>query len=931
MDAARGSNPRASESPFGLRLLEVQVYRGPNVYGYFPMIRFQLDLGELENFPTNKINGFTEGLTSLIPSLETHGCSYETPGGFIRRLEEGTWLGHVSEHIALELQTLAGTPVTYGKTRELQGKPGIYNVMYSYREERIGLLAGWLALRVVNSLLPPELQGIEGLGKLVPRRTQPLADPKSELNFEGELETLIRLAERLALGPTTQSLVDEAERRNIPTLRLDDQSLVQIGYGKHQQRIRASVTSKTSHLAAETASDKELTVSLLNESGLPVPRNVVVQSPEEAVSAADEIGYPVVVKPLDGNHGRGVSLNLTTPESVRWGFAQASLHSRGVIVEEFFKGRDFRVLVVAGQVVAVAERIPAHVVGNGIQTITQLIEDVNQDPRRGLGHEKVLTRITVDAQVERLLEQQGYSLESVPPVGEVVYLRATANLSTGGTAVDYTDDIHPDNADIAMRAALVVGLDVAGIDIVSPDITKSLRETGGGIVEVNAGPGFRMHLQPSEGTPRNVAAPVLDSLFSKGVPCRIPVIAITGTNGKTTTSRMVAHMLKEHGYRVGLTTSSGIYIDDHLYLKGDTTGPKSGRVVLRDPTIDAAVLETARGGILREGLGFDRCSIGAVLNVQPDHLGLRGVETVNDLAWVKSLVVEVVEEDGYSVLNADDPLTYKMHRQARGKIVFFSMQGGETCEGVLREHVTKGGIAVVRQPGVRGDLLAIYDGEHYHPVMWAHEIPATLGGRATVNIQNALAALAIGYASGLSVETMRQALKSFTSSFEQNPGRLNVYEELPFKVILDYGHNPAGLEPMVKLVKELRGEGRAVGVVSMAGDRRDEDMREIGKLSAQMFDDIIVREDGDRRGRKTGEIAALIERGVLEGGHNCGNVRVILDELEALETALRLARPGDLVVHFAADVDAAWHCIKEFRSDLPTPLPEPEPSLQGLS
>lgn len=898
-----------------LTVLEAQVYRGPNPYGYYPMIRIKLDLGKLEEYPTSNLENFTDRLIALLPSLYTHGCSYGAPGGFIRRLREGTWLGHVAEHVAIELQNLAGTPVTYGKTRGVNGEPGVYNVLYSYREERVGMLAGWLALRLVSSLLPPDLQKAEGLERLVPRRTRPLAEPQTPFSLVDELEALVRLAQRVAFGPTTQSLVDEAARRGVPMIRLDDGSFVQLGYGKYQQRIRASVTSMTSSLAVETASDKELTSYLLREAGLPVPRSILVETLEEALAAAQELGGRVVVKPSDANHGRGVSLDLSGDEAVAWAFTQALEHSDSVVVEEFLGGHDYRVLVVNGRVVAAAERLPASVVGDGLSTVADLIATLNADPRRGVGHEKVLTRITVDRQVERLLAHSGRSLTSVPEVGERVLLRQTGNLSTGGTATDLTDEVHPDNADIAVRAALVVGLDIAGIDIVAPDLRQSMRRTGGGIVEVNAGPGFRMHLHPSEGTPRKVAEPVLDMLFPPGAPSRIPVVAITGTNGKTTTAKMVAHILTAHGHRVGLSTSTGIYIDGRLYLDGDTTGPKSAKMVLRDPTIDAAVLETARGGILREGLGFDRCTVGSVLNVQADHLGLRGVETLDDLAWVKSLVVETVEDDGFSVLNADDPLTQRMAARAGGKVVLFSLEGGENSSGPLREHVAAGGVAVVRQSGVKGDMIAVYDGDEYFPVLWVHEIPATLRGAASVNVQNALAATAISYSLGVPLETIRVALGGFESSFEQNPGRLNLYEEHPFRVLLDYGHNPAGLAPMIELVAHLKGEGRAIGVVSIAGDRRDEDMRELGSLAARMFDEVIVREDDDLRGRSAGEIAALVREGVLAGGMPEAAISVILPEMDALDAALRRAHAGDLVVHFAEEIEASWQRIRSFQAD----------------
>ena len=649
-----------------LHVLEKQIYRGPNVYGHEPMIRFQLDLGSLEDFPSNKLPGFTDRLLDLLPSLQSHGCSYREPGGFVRRLVDGTWLGHVSEHVALELQSLAGSPVTYGKTRSVRGRPGVYNVLYRYRDERVGLIAGAVALRLVNSLLPQELQGVEGLAHLLPEGRSRI-DPAAPFDFAAELDELRRLTRRYTLGPTTQSLVAEAERRGIPSRRLDDQSLVQLGYGKYQQQIRASITSKTPHIATTTASDKDLTKQLLDRAGLPVPQGEVVQSAEEAVRAARRLRSPVVTKPLDGNHGRGVSLNLITDEQVAQGFAEARQHSRTVVVEQYYPGNDHRVLVVNNEVVAVAERVPAHVVGDGTRTVTALVEEINRDPRRGNGHENVMTRIVINDHVLEVLARSGHTPDSVPASGEVVFLRDTANISTGGTAIDRTDVIHPENATVARRAAQVIGLDVAGIDLISPDISQSVHQTGGGIVEVNAAPGFRMHLQPSEGQPRNVAAPVLSMLFPKGTPCRMPIISITGTNGKTTTSRMVAHILRHAGKLVGLTTSNGIYIDGEQILSGDTTGPKSAKVVLRDPNVEVAVLETARGGILREGLGFERCDVGAVLNIQPDHLGLKGIETVEDLAWVKSLIVEVVTENGTSVLNADDPLTLNMRQKGEGK------------------------------------------------------------------------------------------------------------------------------------------------------------------------------------------------------------------------------------------------------------------------
>ncbi|ULH17796.1 cyanophycin synthetase (plasmid) [Deinococcus sp. KNUC1210] len=881
------------------------------------MLRFMLDLKELEAYPTSRLPGFTERIIELLPTLQSHGCSYGEPGGLIRRMQQGTWLGHVTEHVALELQSLAGTPVTYGKTRSVRGRPGVYNVIYRYQEERVGLIAGITALRLVNSLLPEELQGLHGLERLLPDDVTLPYELSAPFDYDAERSELRRIARRYTLGPTTRSLVEETERRGIPTLRLDDHSLVQLGYGAYGQRIRASITGNTSFIATETASDKALTKRLLDRAGLPVPRGAVVRSAEEAVRAAGRIGFPVVTKPLDGNHGRGVSLDLLDAAQVQAGFEQAQAHSRAVIVEQQFTGNDHRVLVVGGQVVAVAERIPAHVVGDGEHTIAELVERVNADPRRGDGHEQVMTRIQIDAHVLGLLQRQSLTPQSVPAAGQTIFLRDTANLSTGGTAVDRTDVIHPDNATIARRAAQVIGLDVAGIDLISPDIRRSLHETGGGIVEVNAAPGFRMHLQPSEGQARNVAVPVIDMLFPANRPSRIPIIAITGTNGKSTTARMVAHIFKHAGKVVGLTTSSGIYVRGERIKRGDTTGPKSARVVLSDPEVEVAVLETARGGILREGLGFDRCDVGAVLNVREDHLGLGGIDTLEQLAFAKSLVVEVVAKNGVSVLNADDPLTVKMQAKAGGRVTWFSMRGVSGGDAALQQHIEEGGAAVVCEATMLGDELVLYRAGHRSPVIRAREIPATLGGYAQVNVANALAATAIAVGAGVELSVIRAALGGFTTSFEHSPGRLNLYEGHEFRVLLDYAHNTDGLAALAGLVAHLRPQkGRVIGVFGVAGDRRDQDIAQMGRLLSGMFDELIVREDRNSRGRPAGEGSKLIIESAGAAGLAPERIQSIPDERTAIETALHLARPGDLLVLLPDEVEAAWEQIRAFDASL---------------
>jgi cyanophycin synthetase len=869
------------------------------------MIRIMLDLGRLEEWPSDRIPDFVDRLIEMLPGLERHGCSLKRRGGFIQRLRRGTWLGHVAEHVALELQSIAGPRVTRGKTRSVKGKPGVYNLMFAYAYEEAGLLAGRAALELVNSLLPPELAGIKRLDRV--------ALAEGEFELKRRIEEIRRAVARCAFGPTTRSLVDEARRRGIPVMRLDEASLVQLGHGRHQKRIRASVTGQTTLIGADIASHKHLTKRLLDEAGVPVPRGVLVSGVEEALHEARRLGFPLVTKPLDGNHGRGITTGITDEHQLRFGFDLAREHGRRVVLEQFFAGRDHRILVVDGKLVAVAERVPAHVIGDGVHTIAELIEEVNRDPRRGVGHERVMTRIKVDVHVVDYLARSGLSVDSVPAPGDVVMLRATANLSTGGTAVDRTNEIHFDNAEIARRAALIVGLDIAGIDFVCPDISKSVRETGGGVIEVNAAPGFRMHLEPSEGPPRDVARPVLEMLYPQGSSARIPIFSITGTNGKSTTARMLKHVLRFTGCSIGLTSTTGVYIDDVMVMQGDSTGPRSARMVLRDPTVDVAVLETARGGILREGLGYHRADIGAVLNVAEDHLGLKGIETIEDLAWVKSLIVETVRPGGTSVLNADDPHCVRMQRRAGGSIAWFSLHGGDDMPPVVRRHIDEGGMAVVREPGAEGGTIILHQHGRREIVMKAGAIPATLHGMATFNIANALACVAMAVAHGVPLLTIRSALSMFQSSFEQNPGRLNVHDAHGFRVIVDYAHNAAGLRALGEVVTGLRHRyKRAICAVAMPGDRRDEDITEVGRICGQIFDEIVFREDPATRGRPRGEVLRLLEKGARDAGAPEKLIHLVAGEEEATAVALTLAQPGELVVVTPSDIFGCWNQVTQF-------------------
>ena len=881
-----------------MRILDRSVYVGPSLYAHFPVIRLELDLGELEQWPSARIGEeFISGLVLALPGLAEHGCSYREPGGFLRRLREGegTWLGHVLEHVAIELQNVAGEDVTFGKTRGA-GRPGVYSVVYEYAQKDEGIAAGDLGMRLLDSLLPAAL------------RTPGLLP--DDWDWPTARDEFIRYAQRRALGPSTQSLVQAAEQRDIPWMRLNQQSLVQLGHGKYQQRIQATITGRTSHIAVELASDKEETNKILGTLGLPVPRQELVQTEEQARRAARRIGFPVVTKPYNGNHGRGISIRLQDEDEAAAGFRIAREISR-VIVETFVTGDDHRLLVVNGELVAATRRTPGHVVGDGRSTVAELIEAVNLDPRRGVGHEKVLTRLELDAQATGMLEKLGYDASSVPAEGERVFLRSTANLSTGGTATDVTDIIHPDNRDMAVRAIQAIGLDVGGVDFLSDDIAESYKTHGGGICEVNAAPGFRMHVAPSEGTPRDVAGPVIDMLFPAGSPSRVPIAAVTGTNGKTTTARMLAHITKMAGYTPGLSTTDGVYIDGQRTVEGDMTGPVATRMVLADPQIDLAVLEMARGGLLRAGMGVPFVNVGAVTNIASDHLGMKGIDTLEQLAEVKRVVVEVARD--CAVLNADDANVLKMAGYTDAKAICYVTMNPQ--HALVREHIRAGGRACALEAGVNGQMMTLYDKGGHIPLLWTHLVPATLEGRALHNVQNAMFAAAMAFSLGIKLDAIRQGLRTFGSSFYQVPGRMNVFDEHPFKVIFDYGHNAHAVAAMADLAQRLDVQGRRIVVLAGPGDRRDEDLRDIAQAVAGRFDHYICRRDDGLRGRDGDEVPRILARALRDQGVPEDAISLIPDEQDAIDAALRMGRPGDLVLIFADALVRSWKQVIKFRPE----------------
>jgi cyanophycin synthetase len=896
-----------------MRVLDRSVYVGPSLYARFPVIRLEVDLGELEAWPTGRLGSeFIDALAADLPGLAEHGCSYREPGGFFRRMreDEGTWLGHVLEHVAIELQNMAGEAVTFGKTRSA-GAPGVYTVVYEYAQRDEGIAAGDLGIRLLCSLLPAPIR--------------PAGSVPEGWNWQEARDDFIRFAQRRALGPSTSSLVKAAESRGIPWLRLNDQSLVQLGHGKFQQRIQATVTSRTPHIAVELASDKEETNKILATLGLPVPKQELVQSEGQAVRAAKRIGIPVVTKPYNGNHGRGISIRLNSDEEVAQGYLVAREHSRSVIVETFLEGDDHRLLVVNGELVAATRRTPGHVIGDGVHSILQLIDLVNKDPRRGVGHEKVLTRLELDAQAHKMLERANLTPESVPDKAHVVLLRSTANLSTGGTATDVTDIIHPDNREMAERAVRAIGLDVGGVDFLSKDITESYRSIGGGICEVNAAPGFRMHVAPSEGTPRDVAGPVIDMLFPAGASFRVPIAAVTGTNGKTTTARMLAHVTKMGGYTPGLTTTDGVYIDGQRTVQGDMTGPVSARMVLADPQIDIAVLETARGGLLRAGMGVNEVNVGAVLNVQADHLGLKGIDTLEQLSELKRIVVEVATD--CAVLNADDALVLKMAGHTEAKNICYVTMNPH--HALVREHIRAGGRACALEAGVNGQMITLYDRGGHIPLLWTHLIPATLEGRATHNVQNAMFAAAMAFSLGIKLDAIRQGLRTFDSTFFQAPGRMNVFSEHPFKVLFDYGHNAHAVGMMADLAMRLDVAGRRIVVLAGPGDRRDEDLVAIAKAAAGRFDHYICRRDDNLRNRGPDEVPRLQAQALRSAGVPEKDISVIPDEQEAIDAALRMGESGDLLLIFADALVRSWKQVTKFKPVAAPPLSSPAPTLRA--
>ncbi|RYY86389.1 MAG: cyanophycin synthetase [Chitinophagaceae bacterium] len=862
-------------------LKSLNVLRGPNYWSaqHAQLIVLQLDLQQTLQDYTDKLPHLARTLNRSLPALERRHYASGLCSALLS-LPPGQALGEMLTACALELQQLAGMPCHYAAV-QATGKAGEYQAAFQYQEESCGRLAGETAVAFLNALL----------------REEPY-------NYGQAIEDLCRMREEEALGPSTGSLVSEARRRGIPTLLLDGGSYIQLGYGARQKRIEATITSGTSNIAVDKAGDKNATKKLLSDAFIPVPQGCVMRHVENLPEVIAELGFPIVVKPLDGHQGKGATVNIGDLDTAREAFARALIYSNRVLVERCIAGSDFRALVINYKFVAAARRTPAAVTGDGMHTIAQLVEEVNRDPRRGSGHSNLLTRIVIDQATLDLLAKRGYTLDTVPRAGEEVWLKSTANLSTGGTAEDITDRVHPANVRMFERAARIIGLDICGIDIMAPSLATPIAENGGAIIEVNAAPGFRMHLEPTIGQPRNVAAPVLDMLFPDNAKGRIPIVAVTGTNGKTTTTRLIAQMARQGGFATGLTTTDGIYLNNELIYKGDCSGPASAQAVLKDPAVEFAVLECARGGILRNGLGFDQSDVAVITNIAEDHLGLGCIYTLDQLARVKGVVAASVRRGGHVVLNADDDRVYALREHVAGEVVLFSLYPDNIR---IQRHCEARGLAATFDEG----YIMLRKGNQLIPIEAVENVPLTHGGAARFNIANVLGATLAAYVSGISMPAIRCILRRFRNSAEDTPGRMNRFELDSCTVLVDYAHNAHGLRALGEYVHAVKPK-RALGVITGVGDRRNEDIIAMGAEAAKIFDEIIIRVDADLRGRTEFEISSLLRSGIHKTDPQ-QKVSYCANELAAVDCALSKAESGDLVVILVEDVQGVLGRLKELQ------------------
>ncbi|GIM29651.1 cyanophycin synthetase [Clostridium polyendosporum] len=859
-----------------MKLIKEKVYEGRNIYSHKKCLRIDIDLEGYSEIPTKDIPNFNFNLTKLLPELYKHRCGIDEEGGFVKRLEEGTYLAHVCEHTIIAIQNIMGIEVSYGKARVVEGEH--YFVVVQYEHKKVALGAVYLVIDLINSLIN-----------------------QKPINFEERVSYLRKTLVEETTGPSTKAICDAAKRRKLPIIKLGESGIYQIGYGKCGRTFGATIGDGTRCIGADISCDKLLTKRLLEYQYIPVAPGEKVFNTINLLQTAEKIGYPVVLKPQFGNKGKGVILNIKSEKELLKVYKVLSDNYKDIIIEKYIKGNDYRICVVNHEVIAVAKRMPPYLIGDGEHNIVDLIKILNSDPRRGESHEKPLTKIKIDENLLECLNKQGVDISSVPLIGEKVLLRENANLSTGGSAIDCTDEICEENRELCIRASKVLGLDICGIDICTEDISKPIYNSGV-VVEINAAPGIRMHHFPSEGKSRDVAGSIVDMMYNNN-PRNIPVISITGTNGKTTTARLAGYILSLIGYNVGITTTEGIIVGNKYLDYGDDTGPDSARTVLLNRDVDVAVLETARGGIVRSGLGYDLADIGVITNITEDHLGIDEIESMEDLSFVKSLVVEAIKEDGYAVINADDEWSLKILNRVKARKIFFSIKDDNVY---LRKSINEG------NPGIyiKDNALFVENNNKKYYICAVNEIAITKSGKLKYNVYNAMACCAALVGIGVDYCIISKGLKQFQGDENYNPGRFNEYDINGIKVILDYGHNIDGYKSVLEALKDIPHKN-LIGIIGVPGDRSDSSIERIGSICGEAFDYIYIKEDIDSRGRKSGEVAQIILKGINKTVNMKRGVYLVLDELQALKTALTRAKTGDVIIVFFEQFQNLVEYIKQ--------------------